>query len=139
MTERSIVVRVPGRPPTANARRHWRLIARDNEEWAATARAHAMQALERWEGQTGLRWHPARAATLRVVFGVHTRAVRDLDNLICSIKPELDGIVQAGLLVDDSVRVIREISFSVEFAARDPNDGERRKPYTEFEITEVPE
>jgi len=124
-----ITIRVPGRPPTANARRHWRSVARDNETWKNSTTHTAEQAKHEWEARHGLKWRPLRLADLTVVFGVHTRAVRDWDNLIGSIKPELDGIVAAGILLDDSIRVIRSISFAI---AQSP-----REPYTEFVASEV--
>lgn len=124
-----LIVRIPGRPPTANARRHWRSVARDNETWRGYATEAAATEVRAWESTHGLRWRPLRHADVLVTFGVHTRAVRDWDNLIGSIKPELDGLVAAGVLLDDSIRVIRTVSFRVTFSPGDP--------YTEFEVMEV--
>lgn len=126
---RQLVIRIPGRPPTANARRHWRSVARDNELWKGIATSLARAEAAEWESRHGLRWALLRRASVEVTFGVHTNAVRDWDNLIGSIKPLLDGLVAAKLLVDDSVRVIATIAFRWTFS--------KGKPYTEFSIVEV--
>lgn len=128
---RSISIRIPGRPPTANARRHWHKVAEDNETWKGAATQLARAELHEWESVYGLRWSPLRWAAILVTFGVHTHAVRDWDNLIGSIKPLLDGLVAAKVLTDDSIRVIATISFRWVYAKDDP--------YTEFEITEEEE
>ncbi len=126
-----LTVRIPGRPPTANARRHWHAIAKDNETWKHTTMISAGWAKHDWEARHGLKWAPLRHADVRVTFGLASRRAHDLDNLIGSIKPELDGIVAAGILIDDSIRVIRSVSFGWTLSKNDP--------YTEFEIVEVPE
>jgi Holliday junction resolvase RusA-like endonuclease len=106
---------VPGRPPTLNARRHWRAIAKDNENWKAVATADALDARKGWESKHGLRWRPLRTARLTVTFIVPDHRRRDWDNLISTMKPELDGFVAAGILVDDSTDVISFIRFEVEY------------------------
>lgn len=124
-----LTIRIPGRPPTANARRHWRSVARDNETWKETATLVANGERSEWESRHGLKWRPLRRCDVRITFGVHTRAVRDWDNLIGSTKPLTDGLVAASVMLDDSIRVIRSVSFGVTFSKGDP--------YTEFEITEI--
>jgi Holliday junction resolvase RusA-like endonuclease len=57
-------------------------------------------------------WHPLGRAILSVVFVVPDHQRRDLDNLIAGTKPLTDGIVDAGILVDDSTRVIVSASYS---------------------------
>lgn len=106
---------IPGRPPTLNARRHWRTVARDNEEWKAIVEGKATAVREAWEARHGLRWRPLRVARLSVTFIVPDHRRRDWDNLISTMKPELDGIVAAGILVDDSTDVIGFIRFEVEY------------------------
>ena len=129
LLEQQLVVRIPGRPPTANARRHWRSVARDNEIWKNATLLLARDERFKWEARHGLKWRVLRSCEVLVTFGVHTKAVRDWDNLIGSVKPLLDGIVAAGVLLDDSIRVIRSISFGVTFS--------KGEPYTEFEIKEL--
>lgn len=124
----SIGIVIPGRAPTPNARRHWRQIARDNAEWKAAALAIASNALRQWEGSHGLKWRPVFHASVVVTFSLPDRRSRDLDNLIASCKPLLDGIVQAGVITDDSVDVIDSITFGW------VRDG---RAATTFEIDEV--
>jgi len=52
---------------------------------------------------------PLEQATVTVTFVVPTRARRDLDNLISAAKPYLDGIVKAGVIVDDNWQAIEEV------------------------------
>jgi Holliday junction resolvase RusA-like endonuclease len=104
-----ITVRIPGRPPTPNARRHWRTTHRDNAEWKARAYEKAAVAWGIYGGRT------LRACTIEVEFVVPDRRRRDLDNAISGQKPILDGIVASGLLADDSTDVIRSVSYSVRY------------------------
>lgn len=127
--QQSLTVRIPGRPPTANARRHWRSVARDNELWKAAASTIAGVERAKWEQQHGLRWRPIRRCDVLVRFVVKDRRARDWDNLIGSIKPELDGVVDAGVILDDSNRVIRRVSFEIVY--------EKGDTATEFEIAEI--
>jgi crossover junction endodeoxyribonuclease RusA len=105
-----IVVRIPGRPPTPNARRHWRTTHRDNKGWAVTASVFATEAAFLRQGRP-----PITACTIAIEFVVPDRRRRDLDNLIASTKPLTDGIVASGLLADDSGDVIRSVSYSVRY------------------------
>jgi hypothetical protein len=105
-----ITVRIPGRPPTPNARRHWRTTHRDNAEWRTVARESAI--LGGWDYRGP---EPITACTIAIEFVVPDRRRRDLDNLIASTKPLTDGIVASGLLADDSGDVIRSVSYSVRY------------------------
>jgi hypothetical protein len=117
---RQLRIEIPGRPPTPNVRRHWRTIARDNAEWKGTASVVAAAAKREWERRHGMRWHPLEDAVVGVVFIVGTKAVRDWDNLIATLKPLLDGAVEAGILLDDSNRVIRSLGpFTIEYEHRE--------------------
>lgn len=106
-----LVIRIEGRPPTPNVRRHWRQVAKDNATWKATAEFEAVTARAAWETKHALAWRPVTRAVVSVAFGLPDRRTRDLDNLIASCKPLLDGIVAAGVLVDDSITVIQKIEF----------------------------
>jgi crossover junction endodeoxyribonuclease RusA len=101
-----ITVRIPGRPPTPNARRHWRTTHRDNAEWKEYARFRTLTSGE---------LPTITACTIAIEFVVPDRRRRDLDNLIASTKPLTDGIVASGLLADDSGDVIRSVSYSVRY------------------------
>lgn len=103
----TLVVTVPGRPKTPNDYRgrqgggHWRSRHANNQTWKA---AGVRAALEVKPAD----WEPLTRCRLTVEFIVPTRARRDDDNLIAAQKPVLDGIVMAGILADDSNRVIAE-------------------------------
>lgn len=106
-----IAIRIEGRPPTPNVRRHWRQIARDNAVWKEAAQTVAENEKRKWEGRHGLKWRTLKRAGVSIAFGLPDKRHRDLDNLIASTKPLLDGIVAAGLIIDDSIDVITRIEF----------------------------
>lgn len=121
---REITVEIPGRPPTPNARRHWRTIARDNAEWKDKGWLAAMKAMERtpelgWSTrimmiEVGTKARPRQEprqvakmpmqyAHVEVAIVVPTFGRHDWDNGVASLKPLFDGMVAAGIVVDDSV------------------------------------
>lgn len=109
-----LAVRIEGRPPTPNETN--RAIARqkawrERREWRKIGSDAATAAREEWEARHGLRWRPLRDVVISIAFGVPDRRRRDLDNLIASTKPLIDGLVDAGLIVDDSISVIRKMEF----------------------------
>ncbi len=57
---------------------------------------------------------PLEHATVTVTFVVSTRGRRDLDNLIAAAKPYQDGLVKAGVIVDDNSGVIKT-DWSIEY------------------------
>ena len=57
---------------------------------------------------------PLEQATVTVTFVVPTRGRRDLDNLIAAAKPYQDGLVKAGVIVDDNSGVIKT-NWSIEY------------------------
>ena len=65
------------------------------------------------------------SATLAIEFIVPDRRHRDLDNLIASTKPLTDGIVAAGVLLDDSSDVLVSVTYSVTYVK-----GESATVYT---------
>jgi Holliday junction resolvase RusA-like endonuclease len=113
---RQIDVVIEGRPPTLNARRHWRSIARDNATWKVAAANAAADAAGEWEAHhAGIHWRKLSKVALSVTFIVPTKARRDFDNLISTLKPLLDGIVAVGLIDDDSTDVIAHLDFGVRY------------------------
>lgn len=91
-----LVVVVPGRPPTPNVRLHWAALARSRSELRGWARLAALEAIGRTPAA-----YPYRAATVEATFLVRSRRRRDPDNLIASLKPLVDGLVDAGVLTYD--------------------------------------
>lgn len=104
---REITIEIPGRPPSLNERRHWRAIARDNATWKAAAVEAAGIAVGQWQRDHGLDWRTLSKVALSVTFIVPTRIRHDVDNLISTLKPLLDGVVAANVIEDDSFEVIR--------------------------------
>lgn len=105
---RSVTIRIDGRPPTPNARRHWRVTALDNETWKGAARVVALASLPPG-------WTPLERCVADVTFVFPTKGRRDWDNAIASTKPCWDGLVAAGVLVDDSMQVIELLTWSWEY------------------------
>lgn len=131
---RTLTIELPGRPPTPNVHRHWRTIANDNAEWKDIGWLAAMKALERasWPLRTvivrvgGTRKRPkmeprqvaiAPMAYAKVVIAivVPTKGRRDTDNGTASMKPIMDAMVTAGVIVDDDYEHIGqpEIGFVI--------------------------
>lgn len=109
MTPRTITITVPGRPPNPNRiRGHWAKRNAIAQYWKAVAWGCANEALP-------ARWRPLERATLEVVHVVPTRAARDHDNLVAGIKHCLDGLVRAGVVVDDSDRVLVSVTHRPEY------------------------
>lgn len=103
-----MTIRIDGRPPTPNARRHWRVTALDNETWKGAARVVALASIP-------VGWEPLERCTAEVTFLFPTKSRRDWDNAIASTKPQWDGIVAAGVIVDDSMRVIEKLTWHWEY------------------------
>jgi hypothetical protein len=110
MTEpRTITIVVPGRPENPNRiRGHWSKRHGINVKWKTAACLAATEALPPG-------WEPMRRARMSVVHVVPTKAARDLDNLMAAIKPSLDGLVLAGVIADDSDRVLTAAEHRIEY------------------------
>lgn len=81
-----------GKPPlTANLRLHWSEEARRTKKIRATAGWAAKAA------KLGLCEH----VTVQLHYATGDRRRRDADNLVATQKPAIDGLVDAGLIVDD--------------------------------------
>ena len=73
---------------------------------------------------------PLELMAVEFVFHAKNKRSRDLDNLIAASKPWLDGLVDAGIMVDDDCWHIRKLSAGVV-----PDDDN----FTELIIEEVSE
>lgn len=106
------MVEVPGIPPSPNQtrREHWARRAAAAKRWKHDAylAAVAVRNVHRGSG------FPLQAAKVRCVIVATTGVRRDPDNAIASMKPLIDGIVEAGVLADDSFDVIRDLSVACE-------------------------
>lgn len=105
LTGRAVALTLPW-PPAAlspNARTHYMVKARAVRGYRQDA--FVMACATRVESQD---WRALSApVALLVTFYAPDRRARDTDNLIASLKPAIDGIVQSGLLVADDTEALR--------------------------------
>lgn len=99
--EGTLRIQVPGRPPTPNARFGNRFAqASETKRWRNDARLIALDVVNR----SG--WRAPAKARLTPIFYVPDNRPRDTDNLVASIKPLIDGLVDAKALVGDKSAVL---------------------------------
>lgn len=91
---------LPSRTLSPNGRAHWRTKAKAVSKYRDAAYLVAKQA------QCGA-WRRWGLAVARVTFHWPDDIRRDEDNAVASLKPAFDGLVDAGLIIDDSTRVLR--------------------------------
>ena len=92
---------LPDRVLSPNARKHWRTVAKAKRDAKAETYYLCREA--------GIPEHPFEKATISVTFKVDNRRRRDIDNLFAALKPYIDGLVVAGVLVDDSADRVRYV------------------------------
>ena len=104
----------PPRGVSPNSRLHWRIKASLAAQYRETCG---------WIGKEALQEHsmsypmqpPVRA---EVTFVLPNRQRRDPDNLMAMLKPAWDGLVDAGLLQDDRVGMLRIEAPEVEYGGK---------------------
>lgn len=94
-------IRIPGRPPTPNARygnrgAQWAA----QKRWRKTAWAIGLDAVNR----SG--WVAPGRARVTLIFIVPDHRNRDIDNLVASTKPLTDGLRDAGVIIGDHSGVL---------------------------------
>jgi crossover junction endodeoxyribonuclease RusA len=89
-----ITLPLPPRELSPNARAHWATKARATKRYRQAACVEAVLA--------GVPEAPWTAATVLLRFFFRTRARRDRDNLLASMKAAFDGLADAGVVRDDS-------------------------------------
>lgn len=126
-----IILPLPPKALSPNARKHWT----GRAEAASTYRQHAwamtrnaMHERAKVEQATSFPGplRPLRAPVLVDIiatYRIHRR--RDEDNLYASVKPALDGIVDAGLIPDDSSEYLRINSVTIRIDPKHRGDGLR--------------
>jgi len=99
------MIRIELPPPdlkklNAHNKGHWRSKTKPTAELKALAEIVTRNTIRGlcWEGVPPIPW---TAAVVDYLFRVPDRRVRDLANMIQATKPAIDGIVDAGLIVDD--------------------------------------
>lgn len=117
----TLTVRIPGRPPGGNALHrmgHW-AVRKSREEWRDITYLSAAQALA--EARiAGTPWTVPKVAQVAAEWHFRTRRRRDYDNLVSGLKPLLDGLVQAGVILDDSTEYLATLGpFSVQVSGVD--------------------
>lgn len=106
-------------PPALNQRMHWRVRAL----WTAAFRRHAWQLC--------LEEHVPPLPRAKVTVTHHAVRPMDRDNLFGACKPLIDGIVDAGVIPDDSPEFIRQECESVRV-------GKRAEERVEITIEKLP-
>jgi Holliday junction resolvase RusA-like endonuclease len=107
-----IAIEIPDRPPNTNdanrqtPQQKWRI----RREWRERAAEEARLEVRAWERRHGAKWPKLPKAIVAVTFVLPDRRRRDVDNLVSSLKPLLDGIVDAGVVKDDSIETLVEWS-----------------------------
>jgi crossover junction endodeoxyribonuclease RusA len=84
------------RPRTSNARQNWRVRAQEVRHWR-----HATDMLCRAQ-----RIPPCQRIRVGLVFAAPDNRRRDASNLADSVKPALDGIVDSGIVRDDTAEFV---------------------------------
>lgn len=92
-----IKLTIPGKPELSNGgRAHWAVINKQRQRWhAAVARAVLFKPQE-----------PLTMVKLTCIR--HSSNKCDYDNLVYSFKPVVDGLVNAGIIIDDDLFTIVE-------------------------------
>jgi crossover junction endodeoxyribonuclease RusA len=90
-----IVLPLPPRVLSPNARAHWATKARATKLYRQAACVEAVLVA----GPPAVPWE---TATVLLRFFFRTRARRDRDNLLASMKAAFDGLADAGVVRDDS-------------------------------------
>lgn len=87
-----------GYPPLPNKRMHWAEKADENRTWRSAAFVKARDA---WRQHDHADDFPLRKAVLQVVVIRPGGQGPDPDNALAAVKPVIDGLVDAGILVSD--------------------------------------
>jgi Holliday junction resolvase RusA-like endonuclease len=110
-------VDVPGIPPNPNARLHRMAGARIRKEFRRWSQMAALSAISDSGHADDF---PLERARVEATFFFKTKRRRDEDNLIASLKPLIDGLVDAGVLVDDDLSRLSLATPEVRVVAKSP-------------------
>lgn len=104
-----------GHPPSPNmtVRWHWARRARERRTWRDATVWAAREALPR--SSLSGQFKPV-SVIVTFVYGV--KRTRDRDNLVASLKPVLDGLVDARVLKNDGPEHLRHLGVEEEVSAR---------------------
>ena len=93
----TVTVGIPSRILNPNSRQHWSIVMKAKKRARVEAWAAAQVAMHEAGEKGG--W---KEATCAVHWYARTNRKRDADNCLASLKATFDGLVDAGLLQDDS-------------------------------------
>jgi Holliday junction resolvase RusA-like endonuclease len=118
---------IPDTPPSLNkwSRMHWAKAANIKKQWEADifyTFLSTSQILTKKEKD-----FPYMKAKIKIIYYFKTRARRDIDNM--NQKFLLDGLVKAGIIADDSTKVIGQVEIQPDY--------DKDNPRTEIIIEEV--
>jgi Holliday junction resolvase RusA-like endonuclease len=115
---------ISGTPPSLNqwSRMHWAKAAKIKKQWENDILYTFLA-----ESHCNRISFPYQKASVKIVYYFATNRRRDADNL--NLKFLLDGIVKAGIIKDDSTKVIGQPETAWEV--------DKKNPRVEIEITEV--
>lgn len=105
----TVQVAIPARVLSPNARVHWAVKAKANKKARIESWAAAQIAMH--EANENGAW---REATCQVHWYARDQRRRDKDNALASLKATFDGLVDAGLLHDDSALTHLPLVFFVD-------------------------
>lgn len=121
MTEYVIAFDCLPKATNLNARDYWRTRA----EWNRVCKDEAIMACREQLPPTAD--FPGPAA-IELVFFLPDKRRRDLDNLVASCKPYLDGLVHCGVVRDDDVRSVYALEARSEIRHKAPGFEIRVRP-----------
>lgn len=120
-----IQITIPSIPPSLNvwSRMHWSKAAKIKKQWEQYIYYLTYNLYETRNKAI----YPLQKAKVRIKFYFRTNARRDIDNM--NQKFLLDGLVKAGIIADDSVKVIGQVEVEASV--------DKQNPRTEIYITRM--
>lgn len=102
-----IEILLQGLPKTPNQLKtmHWAARAKHSKQWRSAARWMAFKSQPK---------QPLRQVRLTFIRGSSRQC--DYDNGIASVKPLIDGLVDAGIIADDNPSIVKAVLFGWEKA-----------------------
>ncbi len=117
----SIEFELEGLPPGPNVRvnYHWRKRAKVDKQWKYDTTYAAMEAMNAHQWAGNFLW-PVVNPVVSIVHYLPDKRRRDADNLRAATKNVMDGLVEAGLIRDDSLDEIGEVIHTYEYRKGKP-------------------
>jgi crossover junction endodeoxyribonuclease RusA len=100
VTQYEIVLPYTKPPLSLNQRLHWAVKAKLVKEVRTATAQLAKQA----------QIPPLEAVEITLIYTPKTARKRDTDNLFATLKPAVDGLVDAGVIADDNTEIVTKLS-----------------------------